>query len=130
MSNQNAQSGESRGEDDFQRQGVEVQVIASGRVLGIIYRNESQKIGTYYKVSFRRSEVDKTRLQKGKPYRASSFWPEDLGDIASVATQCRYWLEHNTDAFAREVTSAGRKKRSRGPRLHEAYRPSAKLKVE
>jgi len=87
----------------------------SGRVRGSIWKNFSKTAGTYYKVSIRRVEFD----ESGSVYLANSFWPEDLHDLAAVATSCRIFLHDATDAF---------KERARVPKplLHEAYRPAPK----
>jgi hypothetical protein len=37
-----------------------------------------------------------------RSYLANSFWPEDMKDVASVASQCRIWLEDNTDAYEQQ----------------------------
>ena len=83
-----------------------VEEFITGRVRGSIWKNHSQKIGTYYKVSIRRVEFDDDR----NAYLANSFWPEDLGDVATVAQQCRFWLQENTEAF--EAKGSAEKKRS------------------
>jgi hypothetical protein len=53
-------------------------------------------------VSIRRVEFD----QDGNPHLAISFWPEDLGDLATVSTQCLIWLQENTEAFAAKGSAA------------------------
>lgn len=67
-----------------------------GKVRGSIWENQSQKTGkVYYKMSIRRIERD----ESGDEYLANSFWPEDLKEVASVATACRIWLQDNTGVF-------------------------------
>ena len=71
----------------------------SRKVRGTVWKNFSQRTGKhYYKVSIRRVEFD----ADGSAYLANSFWPEDLKDVASVATECRIWLQDNTEAFAEQ----------------------------
>jgi hypothetical protein len=71
----------------------------SRKVRGTVWKNFSQRSGKhYYKVSIRRVEFD----ADGSAYLANSFWPEDLKDVASVATGCRIWLQDNTEALAEQ----------------------------
>jgi hypothetical protein len=86
----------------------------SGKVRGTVWKNFSQRSGKhYYKVSIRRVEHD----ADGKSYLANSFWPEDMKDVASVASQCRIWLQDNTDAYEQQREWRKEKmKRSKKPK--------------
>ena len=105
MRSQNTQSQERNGLPELPK-ATPVQEFSAGRARGSIWKNHSQKIGTYYKVSIRRVEFDDDR----NAYLANSFWPEDLGDVATVAQQCRFWLQEKTEAF--EANGSAEKKRS------------------
>ena len=95
----------------------------SGKVRGTVWKNFSQKTGkTYYKVSIRRVEFD----ADGKSYLANSFWPEDLKDVATVASQCRIWLQDNTDAFEQQREWRKEKmKRSKKPKASRTESPES-----
>lgn len=82
-----------------------------GKVRGSIWENQSLKTGkVYYKVSIRRIEQD----ESGDEYLANSFWPEDLKEVASVATACRIWLQDNTGVFEEQREwKAAKAKRSK-----------------
>jgi hypothetical protein len=89
----------------------------SGKVRGTVWKNVSPKVGVYYKVSVRRVETD----ANGVEHLANSFWPEDLADLASVATQCRIYLQMSTDVFEKQREwRKERAKRSRKPKASKA----------
>jgi hypothetical protein len=111
MRSQNTQSQERNGLPELPKVKPVKEFIA-GRARGSIWKNHSQKIGTYYKVSIRRVEPD----QDGNHYLANSFWPEDLGDVATVAQQCRIWLQEKTDAFEVKGSAATKRTGKRKPR--------------
>ena len=68
--------------------------ISFGKVRARIYRNESQKEGVYYRVKFFRRETNK---EKTKRWLATSFFREDLVNVAKAATASYIWLLDNTD---------------------------------
>lgn len=115
MRSQNTQTQERNGLPELPK-ATPVQEFSAGRVRGSIWKNHSQKIGDYFKVSIRRVEFDET----GSGYLANSFWPEDLGDVATVATQCRIWLQENTEAFAAKGSQATKRTAKRKPRPAES----------
>ena len=115
MRSQNTQAEERNGLPELPK-ATPVQEFSAGRVRWSICKNQSQKIWTYFKVSIRRVEFDET----GSGYLANSFWPEDLGDVATVATQCRIWLQENTEAFAAKGSQAPKRTAKRKPRPAES----------
>ena len=94
-----------------------------GKVRGSIWENQSQKTGkVYYKVSIRRIERD----ESGDEYLANSFWPEDLKEVASVATACRIWLQDNTGVFEEQREwKAAKAKRSKKRDASKAKTPDS-----
>ena len=110
MRSQNTQTEERNGLPELPRT-APFKEFQSGRVRGTIWKNLSQKGGTYYKVSLRRVEFD----DDGNPYPANSFWPEDMGDVGTVAQQCRIFLQENTEAFAAKGSAATKRSGKRKP---------------
>ena len=111
MRSQNTQAEERNGLPELPKT-APLKEFQTGRVRGTIWKNLSQKGGTYFKVSFRRVEFD----DKGKEYLAKSFWLEDLSDVATVTTQCRIFLQENTEAFAAKDSAATKRSGKRKPR--------------
>lgn len=105
------------------QKGDEVYGPISGRVKGTVWKNFSQRTGKhYYKMSIRRIEFDADE----KSYLANSFWPEDMKDVATVASQCRIWLQDNTDAYEQQREWRKEKmKRSRKPKASKTAPPES-----
>lgn len=106
------------------QKGEDVFSPKSGRVQGTVWRNFSQRTGrNYHKVSIRRIEFDADE----RSYLANSFWPEDMKDVATVASQCRIWLQDNTDAFEQQREwRKGKMKRSKKPKASKTTSPESK----
>lgn len=115
MRSQNTQAEERNGLPELPKT-APFEEFQSGRVRGTIWKNQSQKGGTYYKVSIRRIEFD----EDGNSYPANSFWPEDLKHVATVAQQCRIFLQENTEAFAAKDSAASKRSGKRKPRPAES----------
>lgn len=111
MRSQNTQAEERNGLPELPKT-APFKEFQSGRVRGTIWKNLSQKAGTYFKVSIRRVEFD----DDGEVRWANSFWPEDMKHVATVATQCRIFLQENTEAFAAKDSAATKRSGKRKPR--------------
>ncbi len=76
--------------------------ISFGKVRARIYRNVSQRDGVYYRVKFFREE---SNAEKTKKWLATSFFHEDLVNVAKAATASYIWLLDNTDYVPTSVLS-------------------------
>jgi hypothetical protein len=69
-------------------------------------------VGPFYALISSRVEFD----DDGEPYPVNSFWPEDLKHVATVTTQCRIFLQENTDAFEAKGSAVTKRFGKRKPR--------------
>jgi len=90
-----------------------------GKVRYRIYRNVSVKDGVYYRVKFFREE---SNADKTKEWLATSFFHEDLVNVAKAATASYIWLLDNTDYVPTSALSVVAK-------FNREYDPDKKLPV-